>query len=439
MISIIVVYNNERTLNEILLKSLKNQTAKFELIKLNNTKRQFKSAAEALNHGAKKAKGKYIMFVHQDVELDSDSWLENTENYLESMSNLGVAGVAGMSEQGTNYAERIRGFISNCGTIWGKPFEKPEEVHTLDELLLIVPRSIFNKLKFDEKNFDNWHCYGVDYCLCIQQMGLKVYVIPAFVYHRSLLTNVKDLIVYQKRLYNKHIKSFRYIYTTAGKINWLNLKIGKYFRFFQPFYRRIFPNWIEDLKREVSGFNTVLDLGCGYNSPIQYCKQHFSVGVELFEPYLLESKKKGIHNQYIKADIREIKFKPDSFDVILCSEVIEHLKKKEGYELIGRMEKWAKKKIIITVPNGYIWQDDLDNNKLQKHQSEWCAKELQNLGFKVYGMNGWKKLRGYKGLFKYKPDILWIVISDLTQKITYYLPQFAFQLFAVKQIDKKIN
>ena len=439
MVSIIVVYNNERTLNEILLKSLKNQTVKFELIKLNNTKRQFKSAAEALNYGGKKAKGKYIMFIHQDVELDSDSWLENTENYLESMSNLGVAGVAGMSEKGTNYEERIRGFISNCGTIWGKPFEKPEKVHTLDELLLIVPRSIFNKLKFDEKNFDNWHCYGVDYCLCIQQMGLKVYVIPAFVYHRSLLTNVKDLVVYQKRIYNKHKKSFKHIYTTSGEIDWLRLEIMKYIRFFQPFYRRIFPNWIEDLKKEVSGFDTVLDLGCGYNSPIQYCKQRFSVGVELFEPYLLESKKKGIHNQYIKADIREIKFKPDSFDVILCSEVIEHLKKKEGYELIGRMEKWAKKKIIITVPNGYIWQDDLDNNKLQKHQSEWYAKELQNLGFKVYGMNGWEKLRGYKGLFKYKPDKLWIVISDLTQKITYYLPQFAFQFFAVKQIDKKIN
>jgi hypothetical protein len=90
------------------------------------------------------------------------------------------------------------------------------------------------------------------------------------------------------------------------------------------------------------------------------------------------------------------------------------------------------------VPNGYVWQDDVDNNKLQEHQSEWYAKELKDLGFKVYGMNGWKKLRGYKGLFKYKPDILWIVISDLTQKITYYLPQYAFQMFAVKQIDKKI-
>lgn len=435
MISIVVVYNNERTLNEILLKNLKNQTAKFELIKLDNTKGQFNSAAEALNYGAKKAKGKYIMFVHQDVELDSDSWLKRTEEYLDNISDLGVAGVAGMSNKGRNYEERIRGYISNCGTIWGKPFEKPEEVHTLDELLLIVPSSIFSKLQFDEKNFDYWHCYGADYCLSLKKMGLKSYVFPSFVYHRSLLTNMKYLTGYQKRLYDKHKKSFKHIYTTSGEIDWLKLKIRKGVRYFQPVYRRIFPNWIENLKKEISEIDTVLDLGCGYNSPIQYCKKGFSMGVELYAPYLLESKKKDIHNQYIKADIREVKFEPNSFDVILCSEVIEHLKKEEGYELLERMEIWAKKKIIITMPNGYIWQDDVDSNKLQQHQSEWYTKELKDLGFKIYGMNGWKKLRGYKGQFKYKPAKLWIVISELTQKITYYLPQYAFQMFAVKNLE----
>jgi cyclopropane fatty-acyl-phospholipid synthase-like methyltransferase len=171
-------------------------------------------------------------------------------------------------------------------------------------------------------------------------------------------------------------------------------------------YTKLFPSWEEELKREFSNSSTVLDLGCGYNSPISHCEISFSVGVELFEPYLRESKKKSIHNQYIKADVREIKFEPNSFDVILCLEVLEHLTKEEGYELIGRMEKWTKEKIII-------------------------------IGFRIYGMGGWKKLRGYKGSVKYKPTRLWSVISDLTQKITYYFPKFAFQLFAVKQIDKK--
>ena len=79
MISIVCVYNNQDILNNWLLKSLKHQTVEFELITLDNTRNTFKSAAEALNYGGKKAKGKYIMFVHQDVDLSSDTWLEDVE------------------------------------------------------------------------------------------------------------------------------------------------------------------------------------------------------------------------------------------------------------------------------------------------------------------------------------------------------------------------
>lgn len=166
----------------------------------------------------------------------------------------------------------------------------------------------------------------------------------------------------------------------------------------------------------------------------QYCKTPFSVGVELFEPYLIESKRKGIHNQYIKADIREIDFEPKSFDTVIAIEVLEHLTKQEGYELIKNMEKWALKKIIISTPNGYLWQSDADNNPLQEHKSGWSFKELKKLEFRVIGINGYKKLRGYAASIKYKPKLLWYLISDLTQKITYYYPKWAFQLFAVKEI-----
>jgi len=178
--------------------------------------------------------------------------------------------------------------------------------------------------------------------------------------------------------------------------------IKKITRIFKLLYRKIFPGLVEYLRKELSDCTTALDLGCGCNSPIQYCNVLFSIGVELFDAYLEESKKKSIHNQYIKADITKIEFKPKSFDAILCLEVLEHLTKEEGYELIKRMKKWAKKKIIITTPNGYLWQDDYDKNPLQEHRSGWSVKELEKLGFKVYGINGWKKLRGYRGSVKYE-------------------------------------
>ena len=206
-------------------------------------------------------------------------------------------------------------------------------------------------------------------------------------------------------------------------------------RIIKPLYKKLFPSYTKGLKRELCECNTVLDLGCGYNSLIQYCNVPFSVGVELFEPYLEKSKKKGIHNEYIKADIRKLKLKPKSFDAVVLFDVLEHLTKEEGYGLIKKIKKWARKKIIIFTPNGLVWQDSYDNNSLQEHKSGWSVEELEKLGFRVYGINGWRKLRGYKGSVKCKPYFLWNRISDLTQKITYWYPKLAFQLFAIKKIN----
>jgi len=442
MFSIVVVYNNEQALNKILLQSLKNQTVQFELIALDNTKGKFKSAAEALNYGGKQAKGKYIIFVHQDIELDSDMWLEKTEKILDSIPDLGIAGVVGMSEEGNDNKERGRGCISDCGEIWrwSQPVKNPEAVQTLDECLLIIPKAVFSSIQFDEKTFDSWHCYGADYCLSVRQMELKAYVIPVFVYHRSLRTNIEMLVKYKKRLYKKHKKKHKYIYTTTGSISFPKLMFLSIWASLKPIYKKFFPSWEDYLKRELAGCETVLDLGCGYNSAIQYCKVPFSVGVELFEPYLQESQKKSIHSEYIKEDITKIEFAPKSFDIVVCFEVLEHLTKDQGYKLCEKMEKWAKNKIVIKTPNNYIEQDGYDDNPLQEHKSGWDVEELQKLGFEVYGISGWKKLRGYRGEIQYKPVLLWKCISSLTQKITYRCPKSAFQLFAIKRIiDKTSN
>lgn len=210
----------------------------------------------------------------------------------------------------------------------------------------------------------------------------------------------------------------------------------QFIKILKPFYRKIFPGLIKYLRRELSNCDTVLDLGCGYNSPIQYCNVSFSIGVEFFDPYLQENERKGIHNRYIKGDITKIDFKPKSFDAVIAIDVLEHLYKEDGQKLLKKMEKWARKKIIIFTPNGYVYQDGYDNNPFQEHKSGWNVEELGNLGFKIFGINGWKKLRGYRGIIKYKPTLLWTIISDLTQKITHHFPNLAFQLFSVKQIKE---
>lgn len=239
MISIVCVYNDEEILRDYLLKSLKNQTVEFELIRIDNTRNRFKSAAEALNYGGKKVKGNYIMFVHQDVNLTLNSCLENAEKILKSISNLGIAGVTGVVERKHILSldwTRGRGVIKHgeppeipeCF----RPIRSPEKVQTLDECLIIIPRAVFKVLTFDEGVCNDWHLYAVDYCLSVRELGFDVYVIPMFIYHRSTGVSAKtccqailSLGLYPKEYYQtlesvlkKHKSCFKKIYTNCG--NW---------------------------------------------------------------------------------------------------------------------------------------------------------------------------------------------------------------------------
>jgi len=216
LLSIVTVYNDERILDRYLLNSLRNQTAKFELITLDNTNNKFRSAAEALNYGGRRSNGKYIMFVHQDVKLSGEDWLNRVEKTLECIHDLGVAGCSGM-----DIAGHAKGFIDDNGRLWGKPIDKPTIVQTLDESVLIVPKEVFNRLQFDSQTFNGWHGYGADYSLSVIKIGLKAYVIPAFIHHYSPSSRrkpslIRGLFEAQEKLILKHRRNHKYIYTTSG-------------------------------------------------------------------------------------------------------------------------------------------------------------------------------------------------------------------------------
>lgn len=193
------------------------QANDYELILIDNTKNKFKSAAEALNYGGNKAKGKYILFVHQDVDLSSES-LKELELILDSINDLGVAGVAGKSES-------TRFIISNIkeGTppkLTGIQINEPVKVQTLDECLFIIPKKNFNRLKFDKNVCSGWHLYAVDYSLSVLEMGWNVYVVPANIYHHSagesFSNEYYDIL---KKLIEKHKNNYNWIYTTMGHWN----------------------------------------------------------------------------------------------------------------------------------------------------------------------------------------------------------------------------
>ena len=201
-------------------------------------------------------------------------------------------------------------------------------------------------------------------------------------------------------------------------------------------YKTIFPSYAVFLRKELTDCDSVLDIGCGIRSPAAPFRFGvYSVGVELYLPSLLKCKKAGLYSDLVHSDISQVEFKSKSFDCVLCSDVIEHLTKKDGLALIKKMEDIAIKKVLIVTPNGYNIKEHLeDDNTLQAHKSGWTVKEFKDMAYEVKGALGLKVLRGEKEKIKFKPWALWLTISDLTQLVTFSHPQYAYHILCVKRL-----
>lgn len=234
MFSIVCVWNDKKILSECLLNGLKDQTIEYELILIDNSNKKFISAAEALNKGGKLAQGNFIIFVHQDIDLRNKKWLELSENILRELPNLGVAGVAGKKDNSGVFTNILHGMPERYA---GKyRFNGSIKVQTIDECMIIIPKMVFRKLNFDEDVCDDWHLYGVEYCLTIKKLGYDVYILPLTLWHRSSgFSFSKTYYKTLKKVINKHKKNYYYIYTTMG--DW-NTKIPVFIQRLQTYKKK---------------------------------------------------------------------------------------------------------------------------------------------------------------------------------------------------------
>ena len=213
---------------------------------------------------------------------------------------------------------------------------------------------------------------------------------------------------------------------------WITKVLRKTFRYT---YKSLFFKYDVVIEKKIKGCKNLLDVGCGSFSPVKtFNKNIHCVGVDAFIPSIEKSKALGIHDEYVQLDVMEIlnHFGPNSFDAVVALDLIEHLSKEDGFKLLDLVESIAVKKIFIYTPNGFLEQGDRENNPWQVHLSGWTPDDFRKRGYKVYGVNGIKPLRGEFAKVKNKPTILWNFISDLTTPFVKNKPEKAFQLLAIK-------
>ena len=158
----------------------------------------YPSASKAYNDAIDRAENDLMVFCHQDM-IFPEQWLDHLERSLVHLEardpSWGVLGCYGMRHDGVG-----RGWIYTPGNgEIGSPFEFPQPIQTLDEVVLILRKS--SSLRFDE-GLPHYHLYGADICLRADEAGLKSYAISAFCVH-----NANHYLVLPKEFY----ESYRFI------------------------------------------------------------------------------------------------------------------------------------------------------------------------------------------------------------------------------------
>ena len=346
-LSIVTCFNNPRILEANLLRSLSNQNEPFELILVDNTTMKFKSLSLALNLGGNNSSGNYIMFVHQDVYLRGKSWLCTAINFLESLPNIGMAGVSGVSPNG-----KFVGFILDRGRYWGNLIKQPMTAQTLDEQLIIVPRWIFNTVKFDERF--SFHSYVADCCLTLREKGYMVYVLPLSIEHNSTTTEIQRVSPIETDdilLYLKHKHFYKTIHKTTGTLDVFYQIREKLAAIFSNLHMLAVKCTLQFLGGHFTG--TVLDLGCVPGEQLYLRKllknERYSVGVSDKKRYVLVSKQLKVHDDYVIAKLKKLPFKEHSFDATILFGILEYMPKKQANKLVSVAEKIGKK-VMVKVP-----------------------------------------------------------------------------------------
>ncbi len=147
-------------------------------------------------------------------------------------------------------------------------------------------------------------------------------------------------------------------------------------------------NNVNVLFKEVSKYDSVLELGCGEGRNLNRTTCSFKVGIDAFRLILETHKVDG--NLRIHYDLRKgltNLLLSNSFDSIMLIDIIEHFEKPFAFQLLSECERISRHLIVAFVPVGNHPQttDDrgLDNDFYQTHRSSWQPEDFDKLGYDV--------------------------------------------------------
>lgn len=166
---------------------------KHEIILVDNSKNDH-SIFSAYNEGVKKAKYDYLCFIHEDIVFKSDNLGEIISYTFTNNPDVGLIGVVGSEvltrtpfgwwSAGPDYkVGNVKQYPKSHKRNYTIPphynsKNEPQlrEVVACDGLFLCIRKELFRKMKWDDNTYSGFHCYDLDICMTIKQLGMKIVV-----------------------------------------------------------------------------------------------------------------------------------------------------------------------------------------------------------------------------------------------------------------------
>jgi hypothetical protein len=147
---------------------------------------------------------------------------------------------------------------------------------------------------------------------------------------------------------------------------------------------------ISAVTSKIKQVKLVLDIGCGIK-PQKYIRPEIQICWDPFAPYLehlqtaLAGKTSPLYI-YVNAGWAEAVelLPPRSVDTIFLLDVVEHLEKTQGLQLLERTKPLVRQQVVVFTPLGFLPQHSLDGKDRwgldggvwQEHQSGWLPEDF---------------------------------------------------------------
>ena len=182
-----------------------------EIVGINDAR----SLCEGYNRGIRRATGEILVLSHDDVEIVTPDFAAKLLAHLKDHDLVGIAGTTRLI--GGNWIDA--GWPHLHGQI-GSQIHKPGSLvvtayqidgaiapgaQALDGAFLAMRREVFDQVQFDEKTFDGWHLYDLDFAFSAHLAGLRTAVCNDLcLIHNSVGAYAQKWEYYVRRFVDKH-------------------------------------------------------------------------------------------------------------------------------------------------------------------------------------------------------------------------------------------